>query len=70
MLAYEKALALMASDQYSRAADVLRMLAVANPRRRELWESLADCHDALDQKAVADVVRSVGHLALQTTDAH
>jgi hypothetical protein len=53
---------MMAQERYSSAADVLRVLVVAAPGEPDLWNALAECHDAEDRPDIGDTLRSVGRL--------
>jgi hypothetical protein len=53
---------MMAEERYSSAADILRVLVLAAPGEPEVWNALAECHDAEDRSDVGDTLRSVGRL--------
>jgi Flp pilus assembly protein TadD len=61
-LVYEKARGFMAHGEYSKAADILRVLALAAPRETEIWNALAACHDAEDRSDIGDALRSLSQL--------
>ena len=58
---YQKARDFMARGEHSKAADILRMLALAVPGEMDIWAALAECHDADDRSDVGDALRSLGH---------
>ncbi len=64
-LLWEAARRLIARDEHAKAADLLRVLAVAAPERMEIWDALADCHDAEDRTDIADALRSLGRVIHQ-----
>ena len=61
-LLYQRARRLMVQESYSSAADVLRMLALAAPGEPDVWNALADCHDAEGRSDIGDSLRSLGRL--------
>lgn len=61
-LLYQRACALMTNGEHSKAADVLRVLALAAPGETEIWDALATCHDIDERSDIGDALRSLGRL--------
>ena len=49
--------------EHAKAADILRMLIIAVPGEPDIWDALADCHDAENQPDVGETLRSLGRIA-------
>ena len=50
-------------DDFTRAADVFRFLALLQPTRHEAWWALGACHEQLDDDAVAAVLYEIAFRA-------
>jgi hypothetical protein len=61
-LLYQQARRLMAQESYTCAADILRLLGLAAPGEAEIWNALAECHDAENRPDVGDTLRALGRL--------
>jgi Flp pilus assembly protein TadD len=58
----------MAQEEYSSAADILRMLVLAAPAEPDVWNALAACHDAAGRTDIGETLRSLSWLVqLQTS---
>jgi Flp pilus assembly protein TadD len=63
---YERALGMMARAEYGKAADVLRVVALAAPSESDVWQALAICHDRRDQTDIGDALRALGRMLEKT----
>jgi len=61
-LLWETARHLMARGEHAKAADMLRLLAIAEPEQTEIWDALADCHDAENRTDIGDALRELGRV--------
>jgi Flp pilus assembly protein TadD len=59
---YERALGMMDQGEYGKAADVLRVLALAAPSEPDVWQALATCHDRQDRADIGDALRALGRM--------
>ncbi|HEX9295854.1 MAG TPA: hypothetical protein VF881_08460 [Polyangiaceae bacterium] len=59
---YDAALGFMAKGEQSKAADLLRVLALAAPTEPEVWEALATCHDEQNQRDIGEALRALGRM--------
>jgi hypothetical protein len=57
---YQTALLFFRRGEHAVAKDILRMLILAVPWELEMWDALAECHDAESQPDVGEALRSLG----------
>jgi hypothetical protein len=68
-LLYEKARQFIARGEHSKAADILRILALAVPGEMEIWAALATCHDADNRSDIGDALRSLSQFIQSQLDS-